>query len=1423
MRLRVVWPALLALLIPLVLAAPPSLGQVPGAVTTRCQPCQALADATNDTIAQARLVAQQLNAAEKVLSDLEAEIAAQEAAKAEAEAEGSRLVTEREQKKVAGDTAGAAAADAAQQAAFGRAIAILKDIDFRLEPLRSPAQARIDRLLDDTVAMLRRMKEQMQQLAECEKQCKAAAPEERPSTGIPEPKVEPAPVDPDGFVTTDCALCKQVASDLNSVLRELIAKRAEVQSLAASIPGLEAAIEDAEFAERDALAEFRLQLSMEMDGRAGNEDARKAAPAKGAAAFEEAERARAIIDRLTAELEQARQRIEALNGEIGQLTEREAELRAALAECEKRCAEYEEAIERSSTGIPGGEGDPGLQPVTTDCPACEWIAALINDARGSIIAASQALAAAEAELAEAYRADDAARDDFDSATQELEDLVLEGEALRGAANPDAGAIAANDAAKSAASDKVGEAEKARSEVLVAERLARVHAIAERLVELRAMEADLLKQLEECEKQCAAPGPEDQSSTGIPEGGAEPATDFVTTDCPACERIVALLNDVIGSLKTLPGQIAEAQAALDEVKAKEAEIDSRRADAQARFEASLQEGENLRSNNPGDADGIATADTAKNEASAEVRAIEAELTLHRLLHVDPAQQKVDTLQKQFDEYKKLEAELRAQLAECEKQCKAAEEADDQLVTPGTTPQTASPFATTDCPACENIVSQLNDTIGTLMNLPGQIAEAQQALADAEAQAEENAEALAGATAALDAAIQAGETLRQSATPDADAIAEADAATRKASADLRRQMEAPGNYADVLAARQRLEALEAYLEQQKRREAELRVQLAECEKQCKAAEEAEDQLVTPGVTPEAASPFVKTDCLACEAIASLLNDTIGSLQNMPGQIAAARQALADAEAQAEENDEALAGAIAALDAAIQAGETLRKAATPDADAATRKASDDLRRQMEAPGTYADVLASRQRLEALEAYFEQLKALEAELRAELAECETQCQQAVAGPQSTPDLEPILDSGVITTDCPACEDLAAALNATAASLKAASEAMDEASGAYDDARRAGDKAMEGAGAALEAGGRYANDATLALNAGDQAAADAAVANQEEAFTEASELLDEADQRGLDAEAAKAALDDAIAKVNELRDLFNEQAKALEECEQQCQPVAPNLEVGVSLQDAACERGEECTIVISLTNRADQPHEGPGFISADMRFGVGVEGGLVGGAFCGWAPKGGSICSVPADQLEEGGTLTLVVPVEVPENAPDGSDFCAAVEMPEYGDANSVGAAIQLGLLEKGFPLGTIDGVIGPKSKAAIDGYLQAEDAPAGYADEGGESEEDPLDDDEPPSGTMPWTGSGMSEDEIAEMFGSVLPEDAARGYAELYRRLFDAPPPQRANPAFDPGPDCVPLGLPVLPKAAPRLPGDEDKDKPAPVRRNNAPGVTI
>jgi hypothetical protein len=452
--------------------------------------------------------------------------------------------------------------------------------------------------------------------------------------------------------------------------------------------------------------------------------------------------------------------------------------------------------------------------------------------------------------------------------------------------------------------------------------------------------------------------------------------------------------------------------------------------------------------------------------------------------------------------------------------------------------------------------------------------------------------------------------------------------------------------------------------------------------------------------------------------------------------------------------------------------------------------------------------------------IKALEAELRAELAECETRCQQAAADPQSVPDIEPMLDSGVITTDCPACEDLAAALNATAASLKAASAAMDEASAAYDTARRDGDKARDGAGVALEAGGQFANDATVALEAGDQAAADAAVAGQEDAFTEASDLLDEADQHDLDAETARAALDDATAKVNELRDLLKAQAKALEECEQQCQPNEPNLEVKVSLQDGACKRGEACTAVISLTNQAEEPHEGPGFISADMRFGVGVKGGLVGDAFCGWAPKGGSICSVPADELEEGGTLTLIVPVEVPANAPDGSDFCVAVEMPEYGDSNSVGAAIQLGLLEKGFPLGTIDGVIGPKSKAAIDGYLEAEDAPAGYADEGGETEG-------APSGVMPWTQSGMSEEELAEMFGSVLPEDAARAYAELFRRLFDAPPPQRANPAFDPGADCVPLGLPVRPKAAPRLPDDdvdeEEMDDPAPIRLKNAPDVTI
>ena len=80
MRLEVIWSALLALLIAFFLATHPSLGQVPVAVTTTCEPCHALAETTNDTIAQARLVNQQFNAAQKALSDLEAEIAAQEAA-----------------------------------------------------------------------------------------------------------------------------------------------------------------------------------------------------------------------------------------------------------------------------------------------------------------------------------------------------------------------------------------------------------------------------------------------------------------------------------------------------------------------------------------------------------------------------------------------------------------------------------------------------------------------------------------------------------------------------------------------------------------------------------------------------------------------------------------------------------------------------------------------------------------------------------------------------------------------------------------------------------------------------------------------------------------------------------------------------------------------------------------------------------------------------------------------------------------------------------------------------------------------------------------------------------------------------------------------------------------------------------------------
>jgi chromosome segregation ATPase len=950
--------------------------------------------------------------------------------------------------------------------------------------------------------------------------------------------------------------------------------------------------------------------------------------------------------RVEAEIETLRQVIAEKEAEVETMLARHAAIRGELrdlqrrlAVCERNCADPEE----EDIFLAGQ--DPF---VATDCPPCVQLASQVNDAVGSLINARRALAEAQKAFEDLAKEADARRARLSEVDAEIYDLAPRWSAAY-AADPrppeyeeiDARFDALDLEQRRLQEEQAGEAEARRAA------LADIDRAQQRVDDLTTLIAKLKLDLLDCEKQCQPPDEDGQV--------ALPETPFVATDCPPCQVLASRVNDVVGSLISLRRQLAEARSGLDALRTRTEELETAKtaaAEAYDRLQDEFFKPEN-RDRQDDLSDALYEADDAQLDAEDAVQENERA--------IEDAMAGIRSLEAQIAQYEAAETDLRGQLAECEKECQPPEEGTETAL-----PET--PFVTTDCPDCARLASMVNDVVGSRIGTERRLAEARAARA-----------VLDTAAADRDARMDELRDLLRENERARDGIADIDEYTpffdeaeRLGSELARLQFEkddAPGEIEKAEKAVADLEDDFARLTQQ---EADLKAQLAECEERCNQPEET-------ALAPDPDhSPFVRTDCPACARLASIVNDAVGS------HIGAERAA------------QTQRGKIEEIRADI---EEMQARVAAETDAVDKSFLEDDLNLLE-----LDLEFAEDDLAKAEARVADLARQVAALKAQLAECERECNEGDDSTDETalaPEPEPEPDPRFARTDCEPCLQIVAALNDVIGSRIGTEERLAQAQAAHD--RLAAELAE------VDAGVQAAQDAfaAAAVEKARLEAADEDASAQEAIFDE---NLDRAAELSFDSDALFPGVQAALERVREveaeLAALDAEEARlraALAECEDQCggasAAMLPDMLLE-KLQEAECRAGGACTFELTATNQSDADFSGPLFLSETGRVEAGGNGALFGGWHCSPAAGGASIC------LHEGGigageAVGLSIPIRLPGYVAAGSENCIRLEFAT--DPRKLLQLIQAGLAARGLNPGAADGLMGPRTRAAIRAFGEA------------------------------------------------------------------------------------------------------------------------
>ncbi|MAM59894.1 hypothetical protein [Maritimibacter sp. UBA3975] len=1093
----------------------------------------------------------------------------------------------------------------------------------------------LEELMARHTALSRLIEEQRAALDICEfNKCKGE--DGQPLVSLTPPLIDPAyPVpEPYTYAATDCLSCQPLVDQINGLMLERYTLAGRIQSTVGQIASDRAALEDlngqlAELADRIDETGWPYQ-----NAETPAEKAHAAVPLDAAIDAERRVQAQADALKLAiaakeAEVEAMVARHEAIAGELRDLNRR-------LAECERACADPEE-----EDIFLAGE-DPF---VATDCPPCVQLASQVNDAVGSLITARRALAEANKAFSDLAGAATARRDrlaEIDAAFSEL--IPLWTAAYVAEERPpefqelDDRYEALDREQQKLEEERAGESEARRAA------LADVDAAQKRVDDLHTLIAKLKVDLLDCEKQCQPP--EEGTETALPE------TPFVATDCQPCQVLASRVNDVVGSLISLRRQLAEAGAELEGLRTKTGELEAARTEAEAAYDR-LQDDFLKPENRDRDdlSDALYEADDAQLDAEDAVQKNERD--------IEKAVDGIKALQAQIAQYEAAEADLRAQLAECEKQCQPPEEGTETAL-----PET--PFVTTDCAACVTLASMVNDVVGSRIGAERRLGEAREARAALDADAEAREDRIGE----LRDQLRENERAREGITDIDEYTPFFDEAERLGSELVRLEFEKEDAPDKVAKADKAMADLEAEIARLTRQEADLKKQLAECEDRCNQPDET---ALAPDPDP---SPFVTTDCPPCARLASMVNDAVGS------HIGAERVAETLRSKVGDIRDE-----IAGMQAEVAA----------EADDVDRLFLEDDLNLLE-----VDLEFAEDDLAKAEAKVADLARQVAALKAQLAECEKECAPSGEGPDETavaPEPEP--DPRFARTDCEPCEQIVAALNDVIGSRIGTEDRLATARAEHE--RRAAELA------AVDAETEAAQDA-FAAAAVEKARLEAAgedASAQKAAFDE---NLDRAADLSFRSDELFPGVQEAIERVREieaeLASLEAEEARlraALEECEEQCggasAAMLPDMLLE-KLQPDDCRAGGACSFQLTAVNASGSAYEGPLFLSETGRVDAGGNGALFDGWHCSPAAGANSIC-LHEGEVAAGESVGLSIPIRLPGYVAAGSENCVRLEFAT--DPRKLLQLIQVGLAARGLNPGAADGLMGPRTRAAIRAFGEA------------------------------------------------------------------------------------------------------------------------
>lgn len=1086
-----------------------------------------------------------------------------------------------------------------------------------------------DELMARHAALSKLAAEQRGALEICEfNKCQPAGDD--PLVSLPGPLADPAyPVpEPFTYVATDCLSCQSLADQINALLLEKYVLAGRIQSAAAQIKSHRAALADkqAELPElADRIATFGPPYVLAEDPA---EKARLAVPLD--AAIDAERRVKAEIEVLEKLISDAGAELEAMVARHGAIDGEVAALGRRLAECEKNCADPDEPDEDIFLA---GE-DPF---VATDCAPCQILASQVNDAVGSLIGAQRALAAAKKAFDDLV-AEAKARDDrLAELDREISDLSPLWAATY--IDPDRAAEHAEvdkrfdalDLEQRRLQEEKGGEDAARSEALKA-----IDDAQQTVDDLHVLIAALKVKLLDCEKQCQPP---DEGNIALPE------PPFVSTDCEPCLVVASRINDVVGTLIGLRRQVEAAKADLAALREKSAALDADLTAAKAAYDQ-LQDDFFKPENRERQDDlqpGLWEADDAQIAAGDAVQ--------DNAFAIEKAVQEAARLDAEIVRLEAAEADLRAQLAECEQKCQPP--ADGTAVA---VPE--SPFVTTDCEACVVLASMVNDAVGSRIGAERRLMDARDRRAALEREQAERQAKIDEIRGKLDENRKA--RLETSNMDDYEPLFDEGEALGDALLPLEwEQEDAPEK---IEKADAEIAALEAEIARLTQQEADLKARLAECEKTCNQPDETAMGQPDP-------SPFVTTDCDKCQVLASMVNDAVGS------HIGAER------EAQAQRDR------VAGIREKIAKKQGEVDAATDAVDKSFLEDDLDI--------LNVDLEFAQSDLEKAEGKVAELARQVEALKAKLAECEKQCAPGAEDTDETA-MAPAPDPRFVTTDCEPCLQTAAALNDVLGSIIGVEDRLASARAEHD--RLAGELAR--VDAAVEA----AQDA-FAAAAVEKARLEAAgqdASAQKAAFDEnldrASELSTRSDELfpGVTEAAERVAGIEA-----ELETLKTQEAQlraALEECERQCggstaAGIAPDMLLD-KVQPDGCKAGGACTFELGATNQSDGSYRGPIFLTETGRVDAGANGALFDGWHCSPAAGPNSIC-LHEGEVAAGERVGLTIPIRLPGYVGAGTQNCIRIEFAT--DQRKLLQFIQVGLAARGLNPGSADGLMGPRTRAAI------------------------------------------------------------------------------------------------------------------------------